>query len=76
MGSLRPVVDVLSRVSSIQTADFLLTYTNNEREAKGMADLQLNDKLSQAAYLKAQDMFQLSIGRTYRQVRAAMEVVW
>lgn len=50
-------VDVLSRVSSIQTTD-LLTYTNNEREAKGMADLQLNDKLSQAAYLKAQDMFE------------------
>lgn len=50
-------VDVLSRVSSIQTVD-LLTYTNNEREAKGLADLQLNDKLSEAAFLKAQDMYE------------------
>lgn len=50
-------VDVLSRVSSIQTAD-LLTYTNNEREAQGLADLQLNDKLSEAAFLKAQDMYE------------------
>lgn len=50
-------VEVLSRVSSIQTSDLLID-TNDEREAEGLADLQLNDSLSQAAQLKAQDMFE------------------
>jgi len=47
---------VLGRTSDIQTFD-LLTDTNKEREAKNLGDLQLNDQLSQAAFLKAQDMF-------------------
>ncbi|MGY4893099.1 MAG: CAP domain-containing protein [Candidatus Saccharimonadota bacterium] len=50
-------VEVLSRVSSIQTTDLLID-TNDEREAEGLADLQLNDSLSRAALLKAQDMFE------------------
>ncbi len=49
-------LSVLGRVSNIQTAE-LLTDTNVEREAAGLEDLQLNDKLSQAAFLKAQNMF-------------------
>jgi uncharacterized protein YkwD len=47
---------VLGRTSDIQTRD-LLTGTNNERTAQNLRTLQLNDQLSQAAYLKAQDMF-------------------
>jgi len=47
---------VLGRTSDIQTVD-LLAGTNKEREAKSLGDLQLNDQLSQAAFLKAQDMF-------------------
>lgn len=49
-------LSVLGRVSNIQTVD-LLTDTNKEREAQGLSDLTLNDKLSQAAFLKAQNMF-------------------
>lgn len=49
-------LSVLGRVSNIQTAE-LLADTNEEREAAGLGDLQLNDKLSQAAFLKAQNMF-------------------
>jgi len=48
---------VLGRVSNIETVD-LLNDTNNERTAQGLAALQLNDKLSAAAFLKAQDMFE------------------
>ena len=47
---------VLGRTSNIQTAE-LLTDTNKQRESEGLGDLTVNDKLSQAAYLKAQDMF-------------------
>ena len=46
---------VLGRTSNIQTVD-LLTNTNNARAAQSLGELQLNDQLSQAAYLKAQDM--------------------
>lgn len=49
-------VSVLGRVSNIQTAE-LLADTNKERQASGLGDLQLNDQLSQAAFLKAQHMF-------------------
>jgi uncharacterized protein YkwD len=47
---------VLGRTSDIQTVD-LLSNTNKQREAKNLGDLKLNDQLSQAAFLKAQDMF-------------------
>ena len=47
---------VLGRTSDIQTFD-LLTDTNKERAAENIGALQLDDKLSQAAFLKAQDMF-------------------
>ena len=46
---------VLGRSSNIQTFD-LLTDTNNQRAAENLGELQLNDRLSQAAFLKAQDM--------------------
>lgn len=49
-------LSVLGKVSNIQTTE-LLADTNKEREAKGLSDLTLNDKLSQAAFLKAQNMF-------------------
>lgn len=49
-------LSILGRVSDIQTTE-LLADTNEEREAAGLGDLQLNDKLSQAAFLKAQNMF-------------------
>ncbi|HWT40204.1 MAG TPA: CAP domain-containing protein [Dongiaceae bacterium] len=47
---------VLGSVSSIQAAD-LLADTNQARERQGLPDLSLNTQLSQAAFLKAQDMF-------------------
>lgn len=47
--------DVLGNQSRIQVAD-LLTQTNQAREADDLPDLVLNDDLSQAAFLKAQDM--------------------
>lgn len=47
---------VLGRTSDIQTVE-LLTDTNDERAEVGLSSLQLNDKLSQAAYMKAQNMF-------------------
>ena len=46
---------VLGRTSDIQTFD-LLTDTNKERAAQNLGELQLSDQLSQAAFLKAQDM--------------------
>jgi len=49
-------LQVLGRTSNIQTAE-LLADTNKEREAQNLGDLKLNDQLSQAAFLKAQDMF-------------------
>jgi uncharacterized protein YkwD len=47
---------ILGRTSDIQTSD-LLVDTNNERIAQNLGELKLNDQLSQAAFLKAQDMF-------------------
>ena len=47
---------VLGRTSDIKTID-LLSDTNKQREDKSLSDLKLNDQLSQAAFLKAQDMF-------------------
>ena len=47
---------VLGRSAHIQTTE-LLSDTNTQREANKLGDLKLNDQLSQAAFLKAQDMF-------------------
>jgi len=49
-------LNVLGRVSDIQTAELLID-TNDERAEEGLSSLQLNDKLSQAAFLKAKNMF-------------------
>lgn len=40
------------------TSDALLAGTNNERRKAGLSQLKINEKLSQAAFLKAQDMFE------------------
>lgn len=48
-------LSVLSRTSNITTAG-LLGDTNKQRAAEGLSDLKLNDELSKAAFLKAQDM--------------------
>jgi uncharacterized protein YkwD len=48
---------VLGRSSDIQTAE-LLADTNQERISQNLGSLELNDQLSQAAFLKAQDMFE------------------
>lgn len=49
-------LEVLGRVSSISASD-LLTDTNNERAESSLPGLKVNESLSQAAFLKAQDMF-------------------
>ena len=49
-------LSVLGRVSDITTVE-LLEDTNKERQLNGTTDLKLNDKLSQAAFMRAQDMF-------------------
>ncbi len=49
-------LSVLGRAADISTAE-LLVDTNKERQDQGLSTLTLNDQLSQAAYLKAQDMF-------------------
>ena len=48
--------NVLGRVSDI-TISSLFEQTNQTRVQAGVAPLKLNEKLDQAAYLKAQDMF-------------------
>ena len=48
-------VSVLGRVSDINTAE-LLSDTNKQRSMEGLSSLSINDKLNQAAYLKAQNM--------------------
>ena len=48
-------LQVLGRTSNIDTAQ-LLSDTNKERELQNLGDLKINDQLSQAAFLKAQDM--------------------
>lgn len=47
---------VLGAESPITTSE-LLTDTNKERAARGVAPLTVNPQLSQAAYMKAKDMF-------------------
>jgi uncharacterized protein YkwD len=47
---------VLGRTSNIETSQ-LLTDTNAERIAAGVGEVHLNEDLSQAAFLKAQNMF-------------------
>lgn len=49
-------LEILGRVSNIETTD-LLSKTNEERVKEGAQALVLNESLSQAAFLKAQDMF-------------------
>lgn len=49
-------LSVLGRVSDISSVD-LLKDTNIEREKQGLTPLRMNDALSSAALLKAQDMF-------------------
>ncbi len=49
-------LQILGRTSNIQTLDLLLD-TNKERTAQDLSELKINDQLSQAAFLKAQDMF-------------------
>lgn len=49
-------LSILGRVSNIQTID-LLEDTNEARNKAGVPALQLNDQLSQAAFMKAQNMF-------------------
>lgn len=47
---------ILGATSPVSSAE-LLAQTNARREVAGLTQLQLNDKLSQAAYYKAKDMF-------------------
>ncbi len=50
-------VRILGQESNIKVVD-LLTDTNDAREKEGLGILTLNDDLSRAAYLKAQDMYE------------------
>lgn len=47
---------ILGDTAAIHATE-LLVDTNTQRERAGLSDLHLNDKLSQAAFLKAQNMF-------------------
>ena len=49
-------LEVLGRVSNISAGE-LLADTNVERSKTSLPELKLNDQLSRAAFLKAQDMF-------------------
>ena len=49
-------IAILGRSSDIETAQ-LLADSNKERQARGLDPLLLNDTLSQAAFMKAQNMF-------------------
>ncbi len=49
-------LEVLGRVSNVSASD-LLTDTNTERTKQGLTPLTVNEQLSQAAFLKARDMF-------------------
>ncbi|MFZ2126239.1 MAG: CAP domain-containing protein [Candidatus Microsaccharimonas sp.] len=49
-------LEVLGRVSNISVSD-LLTDTNEERAKDELPALKINEELSQAAFLKARDMF-------------------
>lgn len=48
---------VLGYASDINISD-LLTFTNEKRKSKGLSELRLNDKLTQAAKMKASHMFE------------------
>lgn len=50
-------VSVLGQTAKMKVSD-LLALTNKQREANRLPDLQLSDSLSQAAFLKTQDMFE------------------
>lgn len=54
-GALSPSA-ILGDTSPI-TPEELLMQTNSQRQVSGLSSLQLNDKLSKAAYYKAKDMF-------------------
>lgn len=49
-------LEVLGRVSNVTVSE-LLTDTNTERATEGLPALQVNEALSDAAFLKARDMF-------------------
>jgi hypothetical protein len=49
-------LEVLGRVTNVTTEELVIG-TNDERTKEGMSALQLNNTLSRAAFLKAQDMF-------------------
>lgn len=49
--------DVLGTTTNISTQD-LLTFTNQNRQKEGLVSLSLNNQLSEAALLKAKDMFE------------------
>jgi len=49
-------LQILGRTSNIETSE-LLADTNEQRAAENLGELTVNDQLSQAAFLKAQDMF-------------------
>jgi len=49
-------LEVLGRVSHITTTE-LIEHTNEERRQQGLGELTVNEELSNAAFLKAQDMF-------------------
>ncbi|RWZ78556.1 MAG: CAP domain-containing protein [Candidatus Microsaccharimonas sossegonensis] len=49
-------MEVLGRVSSISASE-LLTDTNNERAKQSLPALKINDRLNNAAFAKAKDMF-------------------
>ncbi len=53
---LRQSPDVLGYATNINVSE-LLNLTNKIRKEKGLGDLKINQKLSKAAELKAQDMF-------------------
>lgn len=50
-------INVLGRISDITTIE-LVDDTNKEREVAGLTPLVINDQLSKAAFLRAQDMFE------------------
>lgn len=49
-------IEVLGRVSDISASE-LVSGTNAERREQGLSELRTNEALSQAAFLKARDMF-------------------
>ncbi len=56
-GAHREYPAVLGDATAVITVQDLLKYTNLQREAKGLAPLNLNPELTRAAQMKAKDMF-------------------